>query len=75
MRTALKDCLESEGYRVLTAADLQFAPARDQHGVEHAVSESTIDGLLEKPDRSLRQGAYAPERDGEGKLQQHEVSE
>jgi len=38
MRTALKDCLESEGYRVLTAAD-------GEHGLERT--------LKEKPDLIL----------------------
>jgi len=71
MRTALKDCLESEGYRVLTAADgesgLQRAFAEKPDLILLDIMLPRLDGLC--PVRRIatpRQSGSHPDADGEG---------
>ncbi|GAB4268284.1 MAG: oligoendopeptidase F [Candidatus Promineifilaceae bacterium] len=48
----------SSTHSVLAQADLQFQPARNSAGIETAVSNGTISGLLGSADREVRRTAY-----------------
>ena len=43
---------------LLTNADFQFAPARSSTGDELIMSQSTYDGLINSPDRTVRRTAF-----------------
>jgi len=49
---------------MLTNADLQFSPARSEDGSEREVTQSSINGLITGPDRSLRRTAWESYADG-----------
>ncbi len=49
---------------LLTNADLKFKPAVSSTGREEAVAQSTINGLLNSPDRALRKTAWQHYADG-----------
>ena len=51
-------------YRMLTDADMRFAPAVGEDGVETEVGQSTITGLLNGTDRQARQSAWENYADG-----------
>jgi oligoendopeptidase F len=48
----------SNTHTILADADLRFAPARDDRGLEREVAQGTIDALLNSPDREARRTAW-----------------
>ncbi|PDW04146.1 oligoendopeptidase F [Candidatus Viridilinea mediisalina] len=51
-------------YLMLAEGELRFAEAQDAQGQRHQVAPGTIDALLQSPDRTLRQQAWASHQDG-----------
>ncbi len=47
-----------DAYSALSNSDLKFAPAVGADGTEHTVAPSTIDTLLDNPDRDVRRTAW-----------------
>ena len=45
-------------FRMLTSADMKFAPAVDSEGNQHDVGQGAFDSMLHLPDRELRRTAY-----------------
>jgi oligoendopeptidase F len=45
-------------FEALTSQDMQFKPAVDSEGNEHAVAQATYDTLLNSADREVRRSAY-----------------
>lgn len=45
-------------FEALTSQDMQFKPAVDSEGNEHAVAQATYDTLLNSSDREIRRSAY-----------------
>lgn len=45
-------------FEALTSQDMQFKPAVDSNGKEHAVAQATYDTLLNSEDREIRRTAY-----------------
>jgi len=45
-------------FRMLTTADMQFPPAVDSQGQRHDVAQSSLNTLLDHPDRELRRSAH-----------------
>lgn len=66
------DALNSieEVSEMLTNADLQFRPAVASSGEQHTVSQGTLHGLYNQPDRVLRRSAYESYTDGYLSLKQ-----
>lgn len=51
-------------YVMLVEGELRFAEATDSQGQRHQVATGTVDALLQSPDRTLRQQAWASHQDG-----------
>lgn len=53
-----------DAYGALSNSDLKFAPAKNSVGKEYEVAQSSIDGILDNPDRDVRRSGWENYRDG-----------